>query len=205
MEKNKNYLSPTVQNFVELKIKNSRFIGTAGPALNVESAKESIISVSQKFPGASHHCYAFSVGFGSSATQGMSDDGEPSGTAGRPMLAVVNGAGISDVFVVASRYFGGIKLGMGGLVRAYSDTAKSVLGILKTEVKYESSLIRIVLPYRYYEVCKVRLIEMGSVIQNEKYGSTVIFEVNVVSDKIKIIENMIRDITSGLAQFDLVK
>ena len=204
MEKNRNYLAPTVQNFVELKIKNSRFIGTAGPALSIESAKESIISVSQKFPGASHHCYAFSIDFGSNVTQGMSDDGEPSGTAGRPMLAVVNGAGFSDIFVVASRYFGGVKLGLGGLVRAYSETAKSVLGILKTELKYESSLISIVLPYKYYEVCKVRLIEMGSVIQNEKYGSTVIFEVNVVSDKINLIENMIRDITSGLAQFDLV-
>jgi len=204
MENNRNYLAPTVQNFVELKIKNSRFIGTAGPALSIESAKESIISVSQKFPGASHHCYAFSIDFGSNVTQGMSDDGEPSGTAGRPMLAVVNGAGFSDIFVVASRYFGGVKLGMGGLVRAYSETAKSVLGILKTELKYESSLISIVLPYKYYEVCKVRLIEMGSVIQNEKYGSTVIFEVNVVSDKINLIENMIRDITSGLAQFDLV-
>lgn len=204
MEKNRNYLAPTVQNYIELKIKNSRFIGTAGPALSVESAKESIISVSQKFPGASHHCYAFSIDFGSSATQGLSDDGEPSGTAGLPMLTVVNGAGVSDIFVVASRYFGGVKLGMGGLVRAYSETAKSVLGILKTEVKYDTSLIRIVLPYKYHEVCKVRLIEMGSVIQNEKYSNIVIFEVNVVSDKINLMENMIRDITSGLAKFDLV-
>ena len=205
METNSNYLVPISKNCVELKINNSRFIGTAGPALSVESAKESIMSVSQEFPGASHHCYAFSIDFGSNASQGMSDDGEPSGTAGRPMLAVVNGAGISDVFVVASRYFGGTKLGTGGLVRAYSVTAKSILNVLKTKVKYDTSLLRVILPYKYQQICKVRLLEMGSEIQSENYSSDVIFEVNVISDKIYLIQTMLRDITSGLAQIDLVR
>lgn len=205
MEIDRNYSAPVSQIQIELKIKNSRFVGTAGPASSVGSARESIFSVRRKFSEASHHCYAFSIGYGASVTQGMSDDGEPSGTAGRPMLAVVSGVGIGDVFVVASRYFGGTKLGMGGLVRAYSETAKSALDALEIRVKYETTLLHITLPYEYYDICKARLLEMGSNIRNETYSSNVRIEVDIISNKKDVIQNMVRDITSGLAQIDLIR
>ena len=117
--------------------KNSRFIGTAGPAASVAAAQEFINSIRDRYPDASHHAYAFSVGFGATVTEGMSDDGEPSGTAGRPVLAVVKGSGLGDVAVVVSRFFGGTKLGTGGLVRAYTQTAQQVLGELQTTRKIE--------------------------------------------------------------------
>ena len=205
MEIDRNYSAPVGQIQIELKIKNSRFVGTAGPASSVGSARESIFFVRRKFSEASHHCYAFSIGSGASVTQGMSDDGEPSGTAGRPMLAVVSGAGIGDVFVVASRYFGGTKLGTGGLVRAYSETAKSALDALEIRVKYETTLLHITLPYEHYDICKARLLEMGSKIRGEVYSSNVRIEVNIISNKKDIIQNMVRDITSGLAQIDLIR
>ncbi|MEE3234132.1 MAG: YigZ family protein [Candidatus Latescibacterota bacterium] len=205
METNSNYSAPVGQSQIELKVKNSRFVGTAGPASSVESARESIFSVRQNFSDAAHHCYAFSIGHGASVTQGMSDDGEPSGTAGRPMLAVVSGADIGDVFVVASRYFGGTKLGTGGLVRAYSETAKSALDALEIQVKYETVLLHMILPYEYYDFCKARLLEMGSEIQSETYSSNVRIEVAIISDKIDVIQSMVKDITSGSAQINLIR
>ena len=79
---------------VEVWAKNSRFIGCAAPAETVEDAKAFIAAMRERYPDASHHCYAFAAGYGATVTHGMSDDGEPSGTAGRPMLAVMQGAGI---------------------------------------------------------------------------------------------------------------
>ena len=91
------YPIPAAEAQVELRFKNSRFIGTAGPAPTVEEARAFIARLREQFPDASHHAYAFAAGFGSSVIHGMSDDGEPAGTAGRPMLAVVQGAGLGDV------------------------------------------------------------------------------------------------------------
>ena len=95
------YPVPTGEAVIEIEVKRSRFIGYAAPAATVEAARGFIESVRQRHPDASHHVYAFEVGHGASVTHGMSDDGEPSGTAGRPMLAVVQGADLGDVVVVA--------------------------------------------------------------------------------------------------------
>ncbi|MCX7792579.1 MAG: YigZ family protein, partial [Chloroflexaceae bacterium] len=115
------YPIPAGRARAELLVLNSRFVATAGPAPDVEAAKAFIAAIRQELPGASHHCYAFLAGHGASVIAGMSDDGEPAGTAGRPMLAVLRGSGLGDVVVVVTRYFGGALLGTGGLVRAYGD------------------------------------------------------------------------------------
>ena len=199
MKNNSSYYSPVGQIQIELKIKNSRFIGTAGLALSVASAKKSISIVRQRFSDASHHCFAFSVGFGSTEIQGRSDDGEPKGTAGQPMLAVLAGANLGNVFVVASRYFGGTKLGTGGLVRAYSETAKSALNALEIQVTYQTVIFHVTLPYEYFDLCKARLIEMGCKIENELYSSHVYFKVHSPAHKKDFIQCMVRDVTAGLA------
>ncbi|RRR68314.1 MAG: YigZ family protein, partial [Candidatus Viridilinea halotolerans] len=116
------YPIPAATTRITLQVLNSRFIGTAGYTPSVVAAREFIAAVRGAMPDATHHCYAYLVGYGASVTAGMSDDGEPSGTAGRPMLAVLRGADLGDVTVVATRYFGGTLLGTGGLVRAYGDT-----------------------------------------------------------------------------------
>ena len=114
------YPVPTGEAVIEIEVKRSRFIGYAAPAATVEAARGFIESVRQRHPDASHHVYAFEVGHGASVTHGMSDDGEPSGTAGRPALVVVENHELGDVVAVVVRYFGGTKLGTGGLVRAYT-------------------------------------------------------------------------------------
>jgi uncharacterized YigZ family protein len=103
----------------ELIVVNSRFVATLAPVMSVEEAKAFIARIRGEFSDASHNVPAYLVGGGDSLIEHCSDDGEPSGTAGRPALAVLKGSGLGDVAVVVTRYFGGTKLGTGGLVRAY--------------------------------------------------------------------------------------
>jgi len=117
------YPIPAAETRVEIQVLNSRFIATAAPAFSVDEARAFIARVRAEMPGASHHVPAYVVGHGASVIAHSSDDGEPSGTAGRPALAVLHGADIGDVVIVITRYFGGTKLGTGGLVRAYSAAA----------------------------------------------------------------------------------
>ena len=124
---------------IENVVVNSRFIATIGPAASVDEAKAFIAEMRAAMPDASHHVYAYKVGFGGSVTEGMSDDGEPSGTSGPPILAVLRGANLGDVVIVVTRYFGGTKLGTGGLVRAYGNAARAALQGLPTRLRFPKS------------------------------------------------------------------
>ena len=111
----------------EITVVNSRFIASAAPVFSNDEARAFINSVKERFPDATHHVPAYVIGYGNSVSAYCTDDGEPSGSAGRPLLAVVQGSGLGDICVVVTRYFGGTKLGIGGLVRAYGDAGKAVL------------------------------------------------------------------------------
>jgi len=111
----------------ELLINKSRFITWLRPVASREQAMAVIDQARARYPDASHHCYAYLLGNPASAQAAMNDDGEPSGTAGKPIFNVIQHKGMSDVLVVVSRYFGGVKLGAGGLVRAYAAAAEAVL------------------------------------------------------------------------------
>lgn len=113
---------------VELKIKASRFIGQVFAVRDEPAARAAVESVRKRHHDARHHCWAFRLGAGDAARGLSDDDGEPGGSAGPPILQVIEGAEVSDLVVVVTRWFGGVKLGVGGLVRAYGDTAKEALG-----------------------------------------------------------------------------
>jgi uncharacterized YigZ family protein len=114
----KRYLIPAEEIRREIVVINSRFIASLAPAFTVEQAKNYLINIRKEFSDASHHVPAYIIGHYSSEISHCSDAGEPSGSAGRPALAVLRGSGLGDVIVVVTRYFGGTKLGIGGLVRA---------------------------------------------------------------------------------------
>lgn len=111
----------------EIIINKSRFITWLRPVSHREDAMAVVEEARTRYPDASHHCYAYLLGNPASAQAAMNDDGEPSGTAGKPIFNVIQHKGLSDVLVVVIRYFGGVKLGAGGLVRAYAAAAESVL------------------------------------------------------------------------------
>lgn len=140
----------------ELKISNSRFIATAGPAFTVEEAKQFINRVRLEFSDATHNVPAYVVGHGSTTIAHCHDDGEPSGTAGRPMLAVLQGSGLGDIDAVVTRYFGGTKLGTGGLVRAYGEAVKAVLAVTPRAFKVPTTTLMVSVPYQMLE--RVRML-----------------------------------------------
>ncbi len=134
----------------EIRVVNSRFIATLAPAFTVEEARAFIAEMRREFHDASHNVAAFVIGHPPSLITHAGDDGEPSGTAGRPALAVLQGSGLGDAVVVVTRYFGGTKLGTGGLVRAYGDAVRAVLADAPLAEKAESWTVLLTSPYALY-------------------------------------------------------
>ena len=114
----------------ELIINKSRFIAWLRPVQDRDQAQAVLEEVRARYPDATHHCHAWLIGDPQSGQGAMNDDGEPSGTAGKPIFNVIQHKGVGDVMVVVSRYFGGVKLGAGGLVRAYAGAAEAVLSAM---------------------------------------------------------------------------
>lgn len=130
------YLIPAAEFLIEEEIKNSRFISYVFHCSSALEFKCVLTNLKVEYPGANHYCYAFVAGApDDSINIGSSDDGEPSGSAGRPMLASLQGSNIGEIGAVVIRYFGGTKLGVGGLVRAYSSGLKKGLPQLETQLK----------------------------------------------------------------------
>ena len=133
-----NILYQQATSSVELcyEVKKSKFITRIHPITNKEDALQYLHKAKQDYPDARHHCWAYLLGAPSQPqTQAFNDDGEPSGTAGKPILNVLNHGVVGDVMVIVIRYFGGIKLGAGGLVRAYSSSTQEAMNILPTKAK----------------------------------------------------------------------
>jgi uncharacterized YigZ family protein len=162
---------------IETRVSNSRFIATIGPAFSVSEAREFVARIKDEFDDASHNVPAFIIGHGSSVTGHCNDDGEPSGTAGRPALAVLQGSGLGDAVVVVTRYFGGTKLGTGGLVRAYGDAVRQVLDIVKRAEKVSTYRVSITVPYPLFEQTRLLIGSQGGLIENEEF----LAEVSIVA------------------------
>jgi uncharacterized YigZ family protein len=178
-------------------VSNSRFIASVARANSVDEAKAFLASLRQEMPDASHHVYAFRVGHGNSVIEGMSDDGEPSGTAGPPVLAVVRGSDIGDIVMVVTRYFGGTKLGTGGLVRAYGDAARTALESVKTERKIERKTLGIETPYSFYQPIRRLIEEHEGVVVEEDFAASVTILAKFPSDQIETFTSAVIELTAG--------
>ena len=155
----------------QIIIERSRFIGKVFTVKTEDEAREYINSVKKEHPFATHNCYAYVAERGAIAR--FSDDGEPQGTAGMPMLEVLKNRGLSDTLVVITRYFGGIKLGAGGLVRAYSSTAAAALDEAGVEELRPSNVIKVVVAYDKYSAF-LKFCEKRTIITTDTaYGENV--------------------------------
>lgn len=168
------YLIPQKIHRVEEIIKRSRFISTIAHAPCSDSAKAFIEKIKKEFPDATHNCWAFASGPpGDTAQIGMSDDGEPRGTAGRPMLNTLLHSNIGEAAIVVTRYFGGIKLGTGGLVRAYSGAVKKAVETLPVKEKIIPAHISIIIDYSSLSAVKHLADSYKAEIIKEKYEADV--------------------------------
>lgn len=131
----------------ELRVKKSRFFALATSVDTDQEAIDFINNVKVEFPNATHYCYAFTIGIGLKRLVRSSDAGEPAHSAGKPILLAVESSGLYNVICVVVRYFGGIKLGIGGLIRAYGRTAKDCLNNAETIVRVPSIRLQIEMPY----------------------------------------------------------
>ena len=163
----------------EIRASNSRFIAHLAPVDSVVLARAFIATIRQAMPDASHHVYAYVIGHGATTTLGMSDDGEPSGTAGRPALAVLKGSGFGDVVVVVTRYFGGTLLGTGGLVHAYGDAVRGVLALATRVEKIARFQIVLVMSYAQYDGIKRTLGQYDHHIDGEQFAGDVTITVTI--------------------------
>ncbi len=191
------YLIPRGRHRIELRVSNSRFIATVAPVFSVKEAQGLIRSIRAEMPDATHHVYAFKVGYGASVSEGMSDDGEPSGTAGPPALAVLRGADIGDVALVITRYFGGTKLGTGGLVAAYTSAAKAAFDAMETEEKVERARLELAVPYKLLEQVRLLLLKYECILEKEEFGSDVRLRFEIPIERIEELTDSVQDLTSG--------
>lgn len=182
---------------VEHEVSRSRFIASLNHTPSVEEARQYIASIRAEMPDASHHVYAFKVGYGASVTEGLSDDGEPTGTAGPPVLAVLRGAQVGDVALVATRYFGGTKLGTGGLVRAYGDAARAAIAAMTTIEKIERRQLGLTLPYSLYERIKLTASEYQARVDDETFDADVTLFLTMPLDQVEAFTTVVRDLSAG--------
>ena len=177
------YRIPAKAHRTEETIKRSRFIATIAHAPTEESAKAFISGVRDEFPDATHNCWAYVAGPpGDTARVGMSDDGEPHGTAGRPMLTVLLHSDIGEIVAVVTRYFGGTKLGTGGLVRAYSGSVKNALAGLPTQEKRDVVILTVTFDYSKIAAVKQLIESFDSVVIEEHYEADVSFKIELPSN-----------------------
>ncbi len=183
---------------IEEILKKSRFITTMAHAPTAEEARAFIESVRAEFPDATHNCWAFQAGPpGSTARVGMSDDGEPHGTAGRPMLNVLLHAPVGEVVCVVTRYFGGIKLGTGGLVRAYAGMVKAALETLPLRERIVPVMLEVVLDYSAITLFKRMLPDFEAVVAEEEFGADARFVLRLPQERVSPLCAALEEMTGG--------
>lgn len=189
----------------ETTVLNSRFVASLAPVFSVEEARAHIARIRTEFADASHNVPVYLIGFGNSVTAHCSDDGEPSGTAGRPALAVLQGSGLGDVAVVVTRYFGGTKLGTGGLVRAYGDAVRQVLAVTPRARRIPVHTVMIELPYGLYEQSRQLIEAHGGVVLAQDFAGEVTLTARFPVDRLEGFQLALSELSNGGRQAMIVE
>lgn len=192
------YPIPAGQHRVEEVIDRSRFVTTVGYTPTVEAAREFIAAQRAEFADASHNCWAYVAGPpGSTGQVGYSDDGEPHGTAGRPMFTVLEHCGVGDITAVVTRYFGGTLLGRGGLVRAYSGGVKLALETLPLAEHRPTVELSVVIEYGILAQVQRLLPEYEAEITAQDYAADVSLQVRLPETQIQPLQDAVMELTAG--------
>lgn len=174
------YLIPAQSVQFEEEIKKSVFITYLAHTPGVEEAKAFVESIKRKHHDARHNCWGFVAGRPENSMMwGFSDDGEPSGTAGKPILAQLSGSGVGEITAVVTRYYGGIRLGTGGLVKAYGGGVQQALKRLQTIEKKITTHLSLTLDYHFVPLVQSLLIQYKAQEINSQYGSNVVMIVEI--------------------------
>jgi uncharacterized YigZ family protein len=191
------YPIPATERSIENSVLNSRFIATVAPVFSVEEARQFITRIKTNYPDATHHVPAYIIGFGASIISHCNDNGEPSGTAGRPVLAVLSGSGFGDIAIVVTRYFGGTKLGSGGLVRAYSNAARQALIDLPRAEKVTTHTILVAAPYAWYDRLQTLTRTHNGKVLEQDLASDITLTIQIPVDTFPTFQKALSDASNG--------
>ena len=191
------YLVPTQFGEAEFIEKKSRFIGRVWLAESEEEALQRTQQTKKQHYDATHNCWAYIIRDGAVR---FSDDGEPGGTAGMPMLQVLQRENLYNVVCVVTRYFGGILLGAGGLVRAYTKGAKIAVDAAGKSMKRVWTVLYVPCPYNFYERVKLEVEAFGGIIRNTDFGAEVELELLFPEAQTQKFLDRLTDMTSGMVE-----
>lgn len=201
----KEYFIPTTEIRREHVVVNSRFIATLAPVLSVEEARAFITRIKTEFADASHNVPAYIIGGGNTVTEFCSDDGEPSGTAGKPALAVLRGSGLGDVAVVVTRYFGGTLLGTGGLVKAYTESTQMVVSAVGRGRRVQVHVAMLAIPYNLLERVRLMVERNKGEILGEDFAEDVTMTLQFPTESFEGFQNELREFSAGKIQAEVIE
>ena len=191
------YLVPTGFGQDEFIEKKSRFIGRVWLVETEAEALEKIQEMKKQHYDATHNCWAYVIKDG---PMRFSDDGEPGGTAGNPMMQVLQRENLYNVVCVVTRYFGGVLLGAGGLVRAYTKGAKIAIDAAGKSMKRVWTVLYVPCPYTYYERVKLEIEAFEGVLRDTRFGAEVELEILIAQDKAQAFVDRLTDMTAGTVE-----
>lgn len=189
----------------EIIVLNSKFIATLSPAFSTREAKSFIKRIQNEFADATHNVPAFIIGHGNSVITHCSDNGEPSGTAGQPVLSTLMGSGLGNVAVVVTRYFGGTKLGKGGLYHAYNQATKEVIQIVPRAMMIWTQAILMSVPYPLFELIRSNIKEYNGEILEELFGVDVTITARFPVDKVSHFQDKVQNLSRGQVTYVLLE
>jgi uncharacterized YigZ family protein len=184
---------------------NSRFISTLAPVFTVEEARSFITRIKKEFGDASHNVPAYIVGGGNTVTEYFSDDGEPSGTAGKPALAVLRGSGLGDVAVVVTRYFGGTLLGTGGLVKAYTESTQLVVNVVARGRRVPVHVAMLAIPYNLLERVRLLVSRSDGEVVSEDYAADITMTLQFPIHSFEAFQTELLEISAGKLKAEVIE
>lgn len=186
----------------EIEVERSRFITSIQPAASTDAALAFVAQLKQEFPDANHNCWAYLIGPpGSSDKIGLSDDGEPHGAAGKPMLTVLQHSQIGDCVVVVTRYFGGIKLGKGGMVKAYTKAVQTAIEQVSLVEKIDWRQVDIIIDYAHLANLERQLPEHETEIIAKQFAERVALELKLPAEQLEPLRKTLTNLTAGSVIF----
>ncbi len=198
------YLVPGARHRAEQTIDRSRFICTVERVSSAADAQDFLREMNAEFADATHNCWAYLIGApGSTDRIGMSDAGEPHGTAGRPMLTVLQHSGVGDIAAIVTRYYGGTNLGTGGLVKAYGGAVQLALATMPRVERIDYTELTVAVGYESISAVQQLLPRFGSSSLSEEYGERATFRLRVPVANVEAVRAALLDATSGRAEVAL--
>lgn len=201
----RNYLVPLTEIRREQEVLKSRFIATLAPAFSIDEARAFMARMKKEFSDASHNVPVYVIGGGNTVTEYFSDDGEPSGTSGKPALAVLRGSGLGDVVLVITRYFGGTLLGTGGLVKAYTEAAQSVVNAVERGRRVPVHVVMMAIPYNLLERVRLLVSKDRGKILGEDYAGDITLTMQFPVEKFDTFQADMRELSAGKIQAEVIE